>query len=400
MPTPTDGTDDTGDTSDGEATPAPSGAELTRLWRFNRPRVAKRIVERAMPGGRFALFGPRQTGKTSLLIEEVLPAAREAGRRTVYIECWADRRDPAAGIGHALAKALDEARRPPAGIARTLRRRVGAVGIAGVQVELEPELASSLPASKYLRIDALLSLLLRETREPLLLVFDEFQAVAEAEQPDAVAAAVRAALASHPGRVGAVFSGSSEVQLLELFTRSRTPLYGFASPEPYPLLGKDFVAHVARRFKAATTRELPAAEALALLATLGHQPEPFLHAVAIAMAQPRWGLQRALAAMLDPRVRNRWTVAFSALTPIQRGVLVAVHHGLAPTSREGLELAAQWAGVPRVAASSAARALEALALQGLVERAAERLAERRPPVPWVVADAVMLAWLRQNVGKE
>ena len=47
--------------------------DLTAIWRFNRPKLAAQLAERAMARERIALFGPRQTGKTSLLREEVMP---------------------------------------------------------------------------------------------------------------------------------------------------------------------------------------------------------------------------------------------------------------------------------------------------------------------------------------
>jgi predicted AAA+ superfamily ATPase len=65
--------------------------DLTTLWRFNRPKLAKALAERVLGGQRVALFGPRQTGKTSLLREELMLLLQARGALPVYIERWADK---------------------------------------------------------------------------------------------------------------------------------------------------------------------------------------------------------------------------------------------------------------------------------------------------------------------
>ncbi|MCV2367665.1 hypothetical protein [Roseateles oligotrophus] len=40
---------------------------------------------------RIAVFGPRQMGKATLLLEEIMPALTKAGVLPLYIECWADK---------------------------------------------------------------------------------------------------------------------------------------------------------------------------------------------------------------------------------------------------------------------------------------------------------------------
>ena len=72
--------------------------DLTRLWHFNRPKLAASLVDRVLAHERVALFGPRQTGKTSLLREEVMPLATSRGALAIYIEWWADKTDPLGSI--------------------------------------------------------------------------------------------------------------------------------------------------------------------------------------------------------------------------------------------------------------------------------------------------------------
>jgi hypothetical protein len=139
----------------------------------------------------------------------------------------------------------------------------------------------------------------------LVLVFDELQAIAQANDSVAIAAALRAALTQVSTQVGVVFSGSSQNLLLEMFSRAQTPLYNFANTEPYPLLKEDFIGHVAKKYTAATQRDFNQAIALRVLESVGHQPAPFLNAVSNAMSKPGWRVEDGLPAMLDPKVTKK-----------------------------------------------------------------------------------------------
>lgn len=365
--------------------------DLTAIWRFNRPKLAAQLAERAMARERIALFGPRQTGKTSLLREEVMPFLAKQGTYPIYIECWADKTDPLGSINYSLQKALDNLLVEPPGLTRKLKTPVKKIGVAGASLEFGDDPSRRVPGSKYLQVDAILTRLLEETKKKVVLIFDEFQAVAAGSDADAASAAIRAALTQASKRIGVIFSGSSEVMLLEAFARSKAPLYGFANPEPYPLLGEDFVAHVARQFKKATGREFDQTSANRAFDQLGRQPEPFLNAVANAMANPKWSIEEGLDAMLEPNVRNKWTVNWFGLSDLQRVALRIVFDGKQPTSAETVRYAAAQLGEKRVQPSSVSRAVEALVSKGLVE--AEITGQGRR---YVLSDPVMVAWLTRN----
>ena len=365
--------------------------DLTALWRYVRPKLALSLVDRVLAHHRIALFGPRQTGKTTLLREEVMPLIEERGALPIYLECWADKTDPLGSINYAMRKALDTLKVGPRGLRRTARTPIRKLGVAGASLELADEPSRNQPVSPFLLFDALLTELLDETKQDLVLIFDEFQAVAHGPQSDAVAAALRAALTQVSRRVGAVFSGSSETMLLETFSRSKAPLYGFANPEPYPLLAEDFIGHVIKKYRLATGRDLNPVDALRVLQMLGSQPEPFLNAVGNTMSNPKWRLDDGLKAMLDPGVRNKWTINWSTLTDLQRATLRLVFEQRQPTAAQSLEWLAAQLQEKKVQPSSVTRALEALQTKALVSR--DTLQGSRS---YVVSDPVMVAWLTQN----
>jgi uncharacterized protein len=369
-----------------------SMADLTSLWHFNRPKLAQQFAKRLIQHERVAMFGPRQTGKTTLLREEILPALKAAGVLPIYIECWADKANPLQSINYALKKALEALTLSPGKrgqrLAKTPIRKIGAVGLS---IEVGEVAERKIPDNPYFAFDALLTSLLEACGKDLVLVFDEFQAIAEAKDADAIAAALRAALTQASSKVGVVFSGSSQHLLLEMFSRAQTPLYNFANTEPYPLLKEDFVGHVAKKYIDATQRDFNQAIALRVLESVGHQPAPFLNAVSNAMSKPGWTVEDGLKVMLDPKVTNKWSSAWYGLTDLQRYTLRVAHEGQLLTSAQTLKRAAAEVGLPKVQASSITRATEALMDKGLVERESS---SRR----YLISDPVMAAWLNHNKG--
>lgn len=367
-------------------------ADLTSLWHFSRPKLAGQLATRLIQHQRVAMFGPRQTGKTTLLREEVMPAVEKAGALPVYIECWADKSSPLSSINYALKKALESLTLAPGKRGRQLvNTPVRKIAVAGVSLEMGDMPERDIPDNPYLAFDALLTRLLEAANRDLVLVFDEFQAIAEAEGAVDIAAALRAALTQASSRVGVVFSGSSQQLLLEMFSRAQTPLYNFANAEPYPLLKEDFVGHVAKHFMAATQRDFNHAMALQVLESVGHQPAPFLNAVGNAMSKPGWSVEDGMAAMLDPALVNKWSSAWNGLTDLQRFVLRAAHEGLQLTSAATLGRAARELAQSKVQASSVTRAVEALIGQGLVDRSP---GSRQV----LISDPVMAAWLSHNAA--
>lgn len=364
-------------------------SDLTRLWHYSRPKLAGDLARRLRDHERIAMFGPRQTGKTTLLRDEVMPQLETDGLLPVYIECWADRTNPLASINYALQKGLSDLRLPSNRVSRAARTPVRKVGALGVSVEFGDDAQRPAAATPLLQLDNLLMQLLDESGKHVVLLFDEFQVIAAVKDGNDIGAAIRAALTQARNKVGAIFSGSSDTELLQMFARAQTPLYGFAAAEAYPLLDLDFIGHVSRRFHSATQRDLDQVAAMRVFDLLGRQPEPFLHAVSLTMANARYSLDRGLTEMLSPQSRNKWSLGWTGLTDIQRATLRLVFDGQAPTSAASRSAVAIAVKQAKVAASTIARALESLEASHLIERDTSSRTFR-------VADPVMRAWLTVN----
>jgi len=363
-------------------------SDLTQAWHYARAPLAIALGKRLLGHERIAMFGPRQTGKTTLLRDEVIPWVQSRGAVAVYIDCWMDMDDPLQGINYALQKALDGLVVKPRGVRRTGSTAVKKVGLLGASIDLGEPARRQLPGRPALALDSLLTQLLEETAHDLVLVFDEFQSIASVKNGPQISASLRAALTQADKRIGALFSGSSDVQLLDMFSRSHTPLYGFARTEGYEPLGPDFIGFVARKFNEATRRDLNQALAQEAFQELGTQPEPFLHAVSLVMANPGWSLGTALAEMLSQHSPNKWSATWRGLTGLQQVALKLIFEQRAPTSADSVAWAASQLGA-KVQPSSISRALEALGAKGILER-------RSDGRGWTLIDPVQRAWLRRN----
>ena len=363
-------------------------SDLTQAWHYDRAKLATTLGDRLIRHERIAMFGPRQTGKTTLLRDEVIPHVQSRDRLAIYIDCWMDMDDPLQGINYALQKALDGLDVKPKGLRRTGSTVVKKLGLMGASIDLGEAPKRQTPARPGLVFDSLLTQILEETSHDVVLVFDEFQAIASVKDGPQISASLRAALTQADKRIGAIFSGSSDVALLDMFSRTNTPLYGFARTEGYEPLGLDFIGFVARKFREATRRDLNIVLAQDAFQELGTQPEPFLHAVSLVMANPKWSLANALDEMLGLQSTNKWSATWRALTGLQQAALKLIFDDRAPTSADSVAWAATQLGA-RVQPSSISRALEALGAKGILERKVDGRG-------WSLIDPVQRAWLRRN----
>jgi hypothetical protein len=78
-------------------------------WHCPRPELAAKylqIFDVGLTSAR-ALFAKRRMGKSEFLEQDLMPAAREAGYLTVYLNLWDARSQPAPALLVALTRALE-----------------------------------------------------------------------------------------------------------------------------------------------------------------------------------------------------------------------------------------------------------------------------------------------------
>ncbi|MDB6089005.1 MAG: hypothetical protein JWN85_1789 [Gammaproteobacteria bacterium] len=194
-------------------------------WHYPRPTLARKYLQFFDVGltSARALFAKRRMGKSEFLEQDLMPAAREMGYLTVYLNLWDARSQPAPALLSAFTRALE-----PTGfgkLARTLKRPLKSIKasakVAGMaEGSLEAELGGT-----DVKVTPRLTELIRNFDKPsrrMLLVLDEAQVLAEPAHAD-LAHSLRASLDGRKQNIKVVFAGSSEATLRRMFGRSTEP---------------------------------------------------------------------------------------------------------------------------------------------------------------------------------
>jgi hypothetical protein len=302
---------------------------LIDIWHYHRPALAKVYLDTLNAGlvTSTTIFAPRRAGKTSFLLKDLMPAAEKAGYSVAYADLWQTRLLPGAAIVRALERALE-----PHGIVDTVvaklsapvRKIKGKVELVGTKIEGEIELGEGdvkVQTDMALQIDELIGKLC--ARKPLLLLVDEAQELARTRDHEAVATALRTAMARYESRLRVVFTGSSRTRLGHVFSNANAPLYSTGSAiVDFPLLNRDFVEYIAERFEQATTRTLAVVPAWQAFQGFHQQPEPFLSGVVNMVLSPALTLDEAMHRVAEQLARTEnHEGAWAALDATQKALL-------------------------------------------------------------------------------
>jgi hypothetical protein len=268
----------------------------TDPWHYPRPRLAAKylqVFDVGLTSAR-ALFAKRRMGKSEFLEQDLMPAAREARYRTVYLNLWDTRSQPAPALLAAFGRALEP--KGLAKLAKTLKRplksvkasaKVGGMAEASLEAELGGTHADAIPR---------ITELIRGFDKPnqrMLLVLDEAQVMAEPAHSD-LAHSLRASLDGRKQTIKVVFAGSSEATLRRMFGRTSEPFYNWAPLEPFELLGEEFVRAMVIKVNRLSRYPLAQKDALVAFEALKRTPEFFRRYLNRYLAYADLGARAAL----------------------------------------------------------------------------------------------------------
>jgi uncharacterized protein len=308
---------------------------IYRQWYFERPALAHSILSllTAGTGDPVALVGERRIGKTSLVLNELIPAAAAQGFVPVYIDLFQQRARPLTAINYALQEAIDELEVPASTVGKRLRTNVKKIGLVGASIELGAEPARRRPEDPYLLVDWLMKTLVRVANKPILALFDEIQELAGTREGENIVSAVRSAITKSKAGVRVVFTGSSQGKLLELFSRSRAALYEGASTLAFPYLGDDFLAFVARRSKERFKKALVFGDLQQAFVRCHHQPRALIDLVLFYASSDARSLLDLMDEQTDVQLAGaHYGELWSGLKPLQQMICLRIVHGQDLTS--------------------------------------------------------------------
>lgn len=342
------------------------------------------LRDRATHGRFCLLYAPRRYGKTSLIGRLAADAGRDRDLVVVPVDLQGvltlddiSRRIAAAYRGLGRSAVRDAALRVLAASADAMMRSAG----RKVGLDLGGGLIRPHQHSPDAALEALLDVpweVAGRTGTRLLVVFDEFQAIADVKRADAV---LRSKIQHQRERVSYLFSGSEQSVLAALFAERAAPLYGQAERfELGPLPDDVATDYVTGRF--AETDKAPG-EALSPLvaAAEGHPQRLNLLAHYVWAQVPSGGEATA----------DAWLAALDAALSHARSEFDAIWSSLGAGQRKALRVASWGEPISGAAAlrlglvgGGATSARQGLVRAGILDEAGR------------VIDPLLAAWMRRS----
>ena len=349
---------------------------------IDRQEELQTLLERLLGATNTRLTGPRDYGKTSLLLR-LLSEAEKEGMIPIYVDL-----DGVYTKGQLVARVEDAYKQltgPTRRIYTSLRRRGGSATVAGfgagvgsdssqdeVVVERRLRELLDLPKQIYQKQDLRCAV-----------VFDEFQTVLEGKL-DGV---IRSVIQHHGRAVNYVFSGSHPGMMAALFSDQRRPFYGQAAPLVLqPLPSQELADYIAERFEQ-TNRD--PGEPLEWLLDLvdGHPQRAMLLAHLLWSESPEGSTAdeetwlRVLTNVWS-YLREPFNALWAQFTSIERGVVEAIS-----INRAGLSAKINRDQFELPTGSAAPRAAERLTSEGIL------VEDEYSPTRYRLVDPLFARWV-------
>jgi hypothetical protein len=259
---------------------------------YRRPDLAGQMAQQLLRPGvldeglRSGLFlaGMRRTGKTTFLLNDLIPALEEAGALVIYVDLWSDTQTSPATLVHAaIRKTLAELQTPASAILAKLKRVGGAdAGAFGFKFGFKLE---SVGAEGGPTLAQAIGDVIDQAKTNVVLIIDEVQHAITSEDGNQMLLALKAArdaINPRPGTPGHfIFIGTgSHRALVSELTARRNQAFAGATSVAYPVLDDDYVKHLLIRLAQEGATTLPSvAVTVQAFRTLGNRPEEMLKAL-------------------------------------------------------------------------------------------------------------------------
>ena len=259
---------------------------------YRRPDLAAQMARQLLNPGvldeglRSGLFlsGLRRTGKTTFLLNDLIPAFEAAGALVIYVDLWSDTQtSPAALVLAAVKKTLAELQTPASNILRKLKR-VGGADLGGFGFKFGFKL-DKLGAEGGTTLAQAFTDVVDQAKTDLVLIVDEVQHAITSDDGNQLLLALKSARdainprPATPGHFIFIGTGSHRALVNELTAR-RNQAFAGATSVPYPVLNGAYVRYLLKRLAQEGAAPLPSlAVAIQAFETLGNRPEEMLKAL-------------------------------------------------------------------------------------------------------------------------
>lgn len=251
-------------------------------------QMAKQLIhpgalDEGLRSGLF-LSGLRRTGKTTFLLNDLIPALEHEGAIVIYVDLWSNTEANPAVLAHAaIRKTMDELQTAGSNILTRFARVSGVdAGAFGFKFGFKLDKVGE-PGGVTLA--QALTDLVDQAKTDVVLIVDEVQHAITTEDGNNLLLALKSArdaINPRPGTPGHflfIGTGSHRALVGELTAR-RNQAFAGATSLPFPVLGSEYVAHLFGRLSNDGVPVLPSFQvAVEAFNTLGNRPEEIIKAI-------------------------------------------------------------------------------------------------------------------------
>jgi hypothetical protein len=241
------------------------------------------VLDEGLRSGLF-LSGLRRTGKTTFLLNDLIPALEMEGALVIYVDLWSDTQaSPADLVLAAIRKTMQELQAPGSVLLSKLTRMSGAdIGILGFKFGFKLE---SVGKPGGTTLAQAFTDLVDQAKTDVVLIVDEVQHAITTDDGNQMLLALKAARDAinprplTPGHFIFIGTGSHRALVSELTAR-RSQAFAGATSIPFPVLDEGYVRQLINRLDNDGVAILPSPEvAIEAFRSLGSRPEEIIKAI-------------------------------------------------------------------------------------------------------------------------
>lgn len=320
------------------------------------------------------LAGPRRVGKSTFLMEDLIPEAHKRRWVTVYIDLWANKlSDPAALIIETVKTSILSLKSKLAKLATHVNvQKINMLGTLSIDFK-----APGLP--DHVTLVDLLQHLAELAKKPILLIIDEAQHALSSQAGMNTMFAIKSArdqintAAKAPGLM-LVFTGSNRDKLAQLVIKKDQPFFG-SEVTAFPLLQRDYTDFFTDKVNQslATHNQFTPESTWEAFQLVGHRPEILRQIVGRAAisnaAQSFSDLLKKDASLWQDQLFKEFNNEFNALPALHRAIIqLLIEQGRAwsPFSEDSMNAYKKILHQETLAVSSVQTAVQSLREQGFI----------------------------------
>lgn len=385
---------DTGRYPTTHPTPMSAPSPARDLWHFPRTEDAARILQTLAVGlvAAVAIIEPRRRGKTTFLLEDLIPAARAAGYLAIYLNLASAATDIERLVAATITEALEADRGIGGHLKSLATSRVKSISAKAKMLEAEIDATVDVDANRP--VGAMLNeafALLARSKKPVLILLDEMHRLADASHHD-LSWSLRSLLDTHRNKIKVVATSSSAASFEMMVTGEKKAFSRWFTRLDLAPLDKPFAAHLYAVVKKHFPKhEIRLKDIESAFERLGRSPKFTRDYLNARILMPQLGHDEALETSVAEAAKDSgFTDEFDRLAPLQKAVLLAIGTGVGELFGEAsLASFAKAIGAERLGKPIVQRALKSLGDRGWIVR--------QDRGDYRLADSLFEQWLNERL---